>query len=509
MSDHPKLVGARCDECGAAYRVSNPDRSYACKACGGSVVASLEGRDPEESHEHDGSDHRFDDLATCQECQAVNHPGAHFCAECSAVLDTPPPRRSREATEEESAARHETARALKSGYRWMLGVTWLYRIGALAYAAVTTVAVVALMKTEVPETQGIIVVSVMSVLTVAMLIGALQIPFRPFVWTLTVAVCATLATLSHVFGPNPLGLAVLWSAVWAVLFWVAVLPTLRMQRLIHQHTDEYILHHASLQTRRALSGRSPEQRHERLLSAMHRAAGRAWKLSLIGSVAVVVMSALGTKSVLTTLRPQEFAVAQETFERAWNTTNIGAIGALLPVEIREQKTNWLKGISDGHGWTAGLPPLSEGVPRDGDLDWIDYKVGEVTMSAGWALQGLEWSVLKIELPTPSLQPSIDSLVAAWKRSDAKAIADFFPNEYVERYLTSINEAAALREWSSYPELLGVDVDDQGNDALVTLRIPYGEVATKWRFRVDGTWGMQGIEFPGLRAYRKAREKGED
>ena len=52
-----------------------------------------------------------------------------------------------------------------------------------------------------------------------MLGAALQIPFRPLVWTIVLAVLATGAAVTHVVGANPLGLALPWSAAWAVVAW--------------------------------------------------------------------------------------------------------------------------------------------------------------------------------------------------------------------------------------------------------------------------------------------------
>ncbi|MCP3919376.1 MAG: hypothetical protein GY711_27885 [bacterium] len=395
--------------------------------------------------------------------------------------------------------RQDAGGALKEAYRWMAGVTWFYRLGALAYALVTLFAILALARIEVPQRGGVQVVALTTLLSALLVMGALHILFKPFVWNVVIATLATAVAVAHFVGPNPLGLAFPASAVLAVLLWAAVIPTLRFRRLIERHKDLYILHHASIATRRSLKGRTPEERHERLLGAMHRAATRTWYASGAAVAAIILASAIGTGAVLGGLRPPELAPTLAEFEAAWNGSDLATVGGHFDERVREQQITWLDGVLDGHGWGDARPHLPVGAIReDAGETLVDYALGEITLTASWQLKDQRWSLFRLDLPVPPLEPTLAKFLDAWKASDPDAIAVFFSDDNQARMRDSIEDAALGRIWSKFPAVLDTRASDYAKgEADVTLALANGdgEVRTKWHLRGNGTWGLNELRFP--------------
>jgi len=467
MSQQTDHAQARCEDCKKVYRVADPSRTYKCQACGGAV-------------------------------RVAGGPAPPAPRAASPRRRTPAPAAPRdEATVE---ARHEVLAALKKAYGWITSVTWLYRLGALAYAGMMVAAVFALASTSVPVTGGIVVVVTSALMTIFMLVGAMQVLFKPFVWTVATASLSTLVCLTHFVGPNPLGLALVGSAVCTALLWGALVPTLRVRRLIAEHMDTYILHHASRGTKRALQGRSDEEQHERLIEAMHKAGRRAWKISTAVAVGVAVLAAGGSTFVVKKMRPEDLSLVIADFESKWNGSDLaGVVGFMSPKE-RERTAVRLAGMSEGNGWGSSLPRLADGSRQEGeDGVRLDYDVGGRTLSTRWAQHGQKWLLLQVEPPIPPLESALDPFRAAWKRSDAAAIAALFPDEHVERMRASIKSSIERRGWNPLPEIQGTErIDRSEVEVEVVLTVADGKLTTKWSFRNDGRWHLHGLQFPKVR-----------
>jgi hypothetical protein len=465
-------VHARCESCGATYRVSDPARTYPCKSCGGEVRASTG---------------PFKGAVTCSRCGAVNLHGARFCAECGTPLGTSP---IAIASEAEAAERRAATRELRRAYAPVGAVTWLYRIGAAAYAAVTVVAVLALASRDVPLEPGILVVGLSTVLTVTMLMGAIHVLFRPFPWTVAVAVLASLVTVAHLLGPNPLDLAVLFSAAWAAVFWVATVPTLRLARLIEEHTDLYITLHASRATKRSLQGRSAKERHQRLLRAMRRASRRAWRMSAVAALAVVLASALGTWLVVTRVRPPLLRPVLIELKSAWDAGRLDEVAARFPARTRQVAAARLAGTAEGH-WGSAPPALGEPTITDGKgTARVDYSVGGVAMTTHWTIEQQRWWLTELELPPPPFEPVLERFRAGWRASDPRAIAALYPEEHRAAMFASIRDLAARRGWATFPAIVDTQVTGADEtDRLVAFVLPEGRVNTEWLLRGDGRWSL--------------------
>ena len=458
MVEQDERWDASCESCGKRYRVPDPDRTYSCKACGGSVVASA---DSEESAAGGSTDR---ELAADR--------------------------------------RHEANDALKRGYAWIGAVTWFYRLGALSYAVATGLAVLALARLDVPREQGLLVVALTSLMSAVMLIGAMVILFRPFAWTLAIAILATAVSVVHALGPNPFGMAALGSAAWAALAWAALVPTYRFHQLIEQHKDMYILHHASAKTRRSVKDRSAEERHARLVGAMNRAAGRAWRASTAAAALLCVAAGFGAYGVIATLRPSRLSDAVARFEAEWSSGEAEGVIQLLPESVRAVKGERFAGLAAGH-WNAELPPLpAAALERDGNFARAEYDVAGVPVEAEWRLSDLEWILTGLELPVPPLEPRVDALLAAWSSSDIDALVALFSDDAKERMHDSIQVAARERGWETFPPIQETAIGDYSRgDATVVLNLERGEVETLWHMRNDGDWRMHGLKLPRRRKAR--------
>ena len=448
------MTRARCADCRRTYRVPDPGHAYTCKACGGEVLAPPRGS------------------------PADHQPSA-----------------------EEVAARRNASSELKGGYRWMTAITWMYRFAALAYGGVTLAAIVALTSPEVPLRPGLLVVGLCTVLTVTMLMGAIQLLFEPFLWTLVIAILATMVAAVHWGGPNPLGLAFYFSAGWAALFWLSVVPTWRFRKLIAEHTDLYVTHHASRDTRRSLVGRSRRERHERLVRAMRRAFRRAIRISAVAGLVILLVSLGGSWLAVNRVRPHEVKETVAAFEQAWSSGAADQIGDLFLPQLSEARAAWLQGMSEAHGWSEGWPQLK---PRrewtDADrVRWLEYNLeGGLIMTATFAPHRRRWVVGSIELPDPPLEPFVDRLVAAWESSDVRQLVALFPQKHAERMLPSIENSLQLRGWTQFPSIRETRIGDPtSGGADVVLKVRGGDLIARCLLDARGHWTLNALRFPEL------------
>ena len=481
---------ARCEDCSKTFRVPSPDRAYSCKACGG-IVRVIEVKGSAEAHETEG-------LVLCNDCQTLNPRASETCAECDADLAD-----ATVVEDEEEAADllEETKGVFRRASRWGSAIAWTYHGGALAYAVATLFAVLALARPDVPVEEGVVVVVLTVFLSVLMGTAALHLLIRPFLWTLSVAVLATVVAVLHAVGPNPLGLALYGSAAWAVLSWGLLYPAKRFQDAIDHHKDLYIEHHASLETRRSLKGRAPGQRHERLLRAMRRADRRAWKISAAVAIALVLTSAIGSRRMLTDVRPVPFDGARVEFEAAWNDGTPGRIVPLFDPRVREVEGVVFGGLASGHGWDAGLPALPEGTlrVREGER-LVDYDLaGDVDLTARFVLQDRAWRLAKLELPYPPVAPTLERFRAAWDAGDPEGLAGFFSEGAGASLLAKLAESKAKRGWEVLPPIQSVELAESGgNRAVANLALSKrSKVTTSWAYQDDGTWGLYGLKMPVL------------
>ena len=314
-----------------------------------------------------------------------------------------------------------------------------------------------------------------------------------------IATLASVVAVVHLVGPNPLGLAFVWSIGWSLMFWIAVLPMRHFQGLIERHTDLYVTHHASRTTKRSLVGRSPEERHQRLLRAMRRAFRKAWQVSAVAGAVVIVGSLVGATIVVRSFRPLPVEPSLAAFEDAWGAGDAGRVAGFFSKRIREQEQTWVEAIAAGHDWGRSWPALGEPRIRSGEgAALVEYEVEGLTVAARWARDGRSWALVSLELPIPPVAPVHARFQAAWKSSDLRAVAGFYQEEHAERMLESIQKKVERRAWDPLPAIQDVEVlEVDAEEVELTLILADGPLRTTWRFQGDGLWGLFRFEFPEL------------
>ena len=485
---------AICEACGQGYSVPDEDRTYTCKLCQGLV------RVP--GHETGQHGHLVGAL-DCANCHAINHAGTHVCVECGEDLDAEP-----EDSDplEDSRARRKATHELRHGYKWIGAFRWICRAGALGYALVTLTAILAMARSEIPYEPGLLVIALSTLLTILMLMGAVQILFKPFVWTLIIALAASAAAVVHLMGPNPLGLAFGWSLFWAALFWIAISPTLRFRKLVDAHTDLYILQQSTQRTRRRIESGDSGHRHERLLRVMRNASRRAWRISAAIAVGATLLSTAATFIVVSQVRPIDFDETVESFEEAWPRASDVTLRAYFAPETRAWQGDRLFGFADGHGWGRTFPPLvrDDRVGTENQVE-MKYELGDFPVSMNWVRRERNWFLLNIQMPIPPFDPSFQRFLGAWKRSDTKALSEFFAPDFRERMQVSLKASLTNRGWTSFPEISSFDLDTpEPEKCVATLQVESGAVITTWWISPRGDWALQTIVFP--KPVKKPRQR---
>tara|TARA_R110002096_G_scaffold217928_4_gene406022 strand:+ start:901 stop:2373 length:1473 start_codon:yes stop_codon:yes gene_type:complete len=488
MSELQTAVRAQCEACDATYLVPTAEREYTCKACKGTVraIAPKGGEAAAEAPALAGT-------VTCPGCQMINPGGLHFCAECGVSLPESPPGTDSEAGRR---LRKEAADALKRATRGFQIVTWTYHVGALAYGIAMLMAVKALARPDVPLTGGVVVVVLTTVLSVLFGMGALHAHFKPFVWTIAIAIATTAATVIHFVGPNPFDLAAFGSAAWALVAYGLLLPTYWFRKQIANHKDLYVLHYSSSETRRSLRGRSAEARHERLMQVLRRAALRTWALSIAMACLVILVSTIGSWLYLTKYRPAPFGPTLAQFESTWNTGDVQSVGNAFDEERRQVLTNSLAGFARGHDWGSKLPPLGEGRVEQTDTSaTVVYEVAGLEVTVTWALLGTQWGLDQIDIPVPDYRPTVEQFAAAWATSDPKKVTDFFKPESRAERLSELKNVIDKQGWERLPPILETEVSPiDETQVSAEYKCKRGKLSVRWYYS-DGSWYIGTLKLP--------------
>ena len=489
MSETQTAVRAQCEQCAATYHVPSTERTYKCKACDGTVRATAQ---------NDGTASTDPPVLagtlTCPACEVINLGGLHYCSECGMSLPESPP-----GTESKAGRRlrQEAADALKRVTRGFQIVTWTYHGGAIAYAVATVLAVIALARPDVPITGGIVVVGLTTLLSVLFGMGALHAHFKPFAWTVAIAVATTATTVTHLVGPNPFDLAVFGSAVWTLVAFAFLVPTYSFRKQIRKQRDLYVMHFASSETRRSLRGRSAEERHERLMQVLRRSGLRTWLLSVTTACLVVLASTVGSWVYLTKYRPAPFAPTLERFEQNWNSGSLASVVGDYDEESRPAATLRVTSLVRGHGWESALPELGMGrLEQTEDTATVAYDLDGVEVSVSWVLIGIQWELQSITIPVPDYRPALERFAAAWKASDLEQVIELYKPESRAERLAELQGVMAKQEWERLPVILETQVNqlDETNVSAV-YTCASGKLKVGFHYGVDGKWYIVTLKLP--------------
>jgi hypothetical protein len=484
MSNETERAPARCEGCGKGYRVPGTKRTYTCKACGGTVRATQRETAPD----------LLAGRVTCSGCQAVNPVGSHFCAECGAGIGAAAASRS----DRSLKARRQASSQLNRAFKRIKAIRWLYRLGAVGYALTTVVTILAMGSVDMPVGGGLLLIALFTGLTVFMVVGAIQIRFQPFVWTVIVASLSTVTVAVALFQAGPISFQFVWGGMWATLFWLAVIPTVRFRKLIEEHPDLYIVHRIhGTQLERAHDHRSRESSQERSRRILGEAGRRAWRLSAAVAGGIGLASLLGTTAVYAKLRPEEFTAREELFRDAWNSASPTGIEDLYADRVRKRDAGWIAEVALGNGWHDAWPEIGDPViQRSNDTNVVVYPLGERAVVTEWRLADGEWLLFEITAPLPSLEPTFERFVAAWETSDVEAIAQLFAPKSRAKLERSIHRSIERREWDEFPAILSWESESVSNKRVdVPMDVRGGVVTTRWRFGADGHWALESLKLP--------------
>jgi hypothetical protein len=495
--DPAPRVQAACADCGKTFRVPDASRTYRCKACGGTVRA--------------GAAPAFDDLAACAACDALNPPESRYCGECGAELDpgpdagterAPAGRRGKRVPDEQRRAASDLLRSFKSVR--LVGV--LFRVFAVVHGLGTIGAVLALRDDAVPLGTGLLRVGISAAVTTFLVAGAVLIRFQPFFWTVAIASLATidLAFLALQDGISWIVLGV--KAAIALVFWAAVVPTVRHRQLVRRWPDLYIAQRIhGTQRSRKIGGRGDDPAGARRVLA--EATARGWRTAGVAAAAVVALTALGTWRTVEA-RPASLESALEQVRAAWRAGDAPGVVALFPAHERAERAALLDAIAAGHGWGARWPALAEPVVRRTGpqhavvrLDLDPAAAAGLTAPAiglGLMQRDSGWVLEELLVPLPPVDAELARFAEAWQRGDAAALGQLFGAERRERMQGQLERSVARRGWDAgWPALEGGTLEQSGDrrtEATYALA-GGGSVTAHWRFEPDGSWVLSGLELP--------------
>lgn len=203
--------------------------------------------------------------------------------------------------------------------------------------------------------------------------------------------------------------------------------------------------------------------------------------------------------MLNKARPQSFEAALHEFENTWNGGSASQLTPLYDADVSSALDTWVVAVTRGYGWSEGLPVLPEGTRhQERGQATVDYQVGDIPLSASFRLHGLRWWLTRIELPYPSIDPTLARFQEAWHAADPKALAAFFATEGRTAREATLNQSKAQRNWDVFPQIASMKLEPDGERKFVAImELDKGRLLTKWFFRDDGVWGLYSLELPPL------------
>ncbi len=392
---------ATCVECGKTYRVPDPSRTYQCKACGGTVEANApQDTDPAEPKEAE--------RPSCPVCGALSTQDSRFCEECGSELEgdgaqkkAPITRRGRKRETD------EVARTLRQSYKWIGFLRTFYGINAGVYSVLTLFSVLAY--ASMPESRGELGfgVAILTSLTIVMVVGTIQLPFQPFVWSIVLASLSTLDTTLYTAnmladGISPVFLAIRW--VWTAAYWFGVSQTIQVRHLIRMHPELYIAKRIQgIQSKRRTRSQDPEQEKEMMRIAAKAAAKRAWIHSGIGSAIILFIVCVGCFSGGLAKKapgdPPEIDRALVKFEKAWSASDPVGVAELFSKGASNKRISSIKRLAKRRDWSA-YPSLGEPNLRTHSHKeaYVTYDLSAGQLSVSWKWTGSEWRIVGLTPP---------------------------------------------------------------------------------------------------------------
>ena len=463
-----------CEGCGKAYRVPSAERTYRCKACGGTVRVGA-GTPPAPGLDE-----------TCPSCQAVVVGDSDYCEECGAPL-------SRAAVEDEKEKRLGASRDMHKALKRIRQLRRLFALfGVLAGFAAVGLFASALAASRLEDRSEALVLMLLTVMqggvAAVAVTAAIRIDREPFLWALLMACIQTLLVVMGI----AFGAVGICPFLFAVTFWGGVVAIAPVKRLVEEYPD--------LRVARRLKGETPRRavsstaRRSRAPRASERRSGRR-PVPIVPIVAGAVVLALAGLWLGVHLlnRPPAMETVVGEFTAAWNDQGLPAAVVFFPEESREERRETLRLDVAARGWRGVPEPLSlEGseTVEKGEKRVVKFPFGDDELRTVWEAESGDWVLRELRLPIGELP---ERFRATWDRSDVEGVAAFYRDPVKASGV--LHRFIEGREWESLPRLESVRQVEQASTIVkLYCDTERGAMEFTWQFKED-RWVLRSFKPP--------------
>ena len=472
MNDDP--LSAICDSCGKPYRVPDPNKVYACKACGGRVCAA-----PPEEEEVVGS---------CGECGADLGANDAFCTECGtevAASEAPTSSRRRRRSGADREKSRAASRELNKAMKFLKILRLWFLLSIIFQGFILALSPFMFAASEVIDAQtASLVIAIRLATTALMIIGFFQVNFRPFVWAVVLASMVTLTRAYDIVATEYNMIVTVLSVAWALLFWALVVPTARIRRLVEENPDLAVSKRITGSRARRGGKISPQQ-------ALKQAEKQAWRKALI-TVSVVAVAVIGASFALySDNKVPAFEDTWAEFNADWQKGDVDQVAAWFSASQRSSERAKLEAVRENRNWGSSWPSLADhekdvykseasGIPTSASVEAV---VSGGTAKLDFRASEGSWTLRSLELPDPDFEPTLLDWKRAWAGSNYDAMAGFFKDTgKMERYFPGM---AKRQDWETLPRITETNiVKDRAGYRTVYFKTIDGEVRVKFKLDMD-------------------------
>jgi hypothetical protein len=378
------------------------------------------------------------------------------------------------------------AKDIRQAERTVKFVRWMFRGFALCFLLFTSGSLALLPSAELGA-ESRLFVALFATLSVLALAGAHHAPVHPFPCSIALA---SLFSLDVVFllldGQMPLvRLGVM------VTLWLAVIPTVRVGRLLRAHPDLFV-------TRRLMGDTTSHGAGHAAQRA--RAARKGWKRVAVSSALVFGASSLAAIGAWSKRPPQPRDTLAE-FVEAWNSSSPEQVAGFFTASKRVRERGRLAGLSGQHGWPR-WPRISMPESSVDAYGAVSFKHAFAlddgdTLSSSWILKENRWVLRALLLPLPSLEGLVSAFSSAWKSGDPAALARLCRESSHDKMRASFAKLQEQRGWTTgFPALGEHELRAQTEkSAEIWFESEVGRLRTSWRLDNEGRWKLSFVEPP--------------
>lgn len=445
MPEQTRFRGS-CESCGKDYRVPRADRTYTCKACGGTVsVPEPEG--------------------------GVGAPRIQSKRRAQRI-----PR-----SEEDVLANQALADAYgaATAARSIMGFSAVLGLLPLILLMVGTAVA------EDEDREGMLVVtSVLAVYVAVLAIGFFRIFKEPVLWSGLGALLIT-----GILGLQLLGGRISVFTLLAVLsMWWATYSLIPAQRLTKEYPDLSYARMMSAKRDGAAGTSTALQRDARRRRSASKMANQGRLVGILCAAGVALAIAV---AVFMMNRPQSFEPIPDRFADAWNATGPGAAQAYLRQPAAGLYSTVYAEDAAARGWEDSHPRIESTLrirgPEKGNAAVV-YQTAEGELTTNWLRVDKRWVMSGIRLPFGNLA---ERFTEAWNASDVPAVSRFFKDPKT----TSVSRLLKKRKWDALPRITSSETAELSEIVHeLSAETERGPLEVTFAFR-DNRWIIRRLKPP--------------